>query len=491
MFQSKRTVYFAAALFSILLSLFSILQKDVLNPDGICYVQSAESIKNGLHYAMNLCGQAKWPFYSVLISGVHFITSFSYENSAYLLNSLFSLVSVLTFIGIVSLLKNTKQNILLLWLAAFVILFSHILNDVRHYIIRDHGYFAFYLLAIFFLLKFFREPKWDRALAFGCFSILATLFRLEGAIFLVLVPFITFLDFRFSFWRRVKAFLQLNALSILGGIGVCVILYFLPIDALGRLHEINPHRAVKFFSVFQLKAEALAHGVLSEHAVGDARVILFFTLVVWYLYSAITNVSLIYMALVVYAWRAKLMQTARMLHIVIWAYLLINIALTAVFLTENMFISKRYLIAQSLILMLWVPFALLALVQQWKTRRSLVTLVFVLIILSSLSGVISMGHSKRYIYDAGTWLQKNMPPDAKLFSNDILVMYYSHHFGDSIFAVDKLNGTARDLSQYDYIALRVNKKDRKNASDMQKQIASQPVQVFHNSRGDEVVIYRR
>jgi hypothetical protein len=102
-----------------------------------------------------------------------------------------------------------------------------------------------------------------------------------------------------------------------------------------------------------------------------------------------------------------------------------------------------------------------------------------------------MGHSKRYIYDAGTWLQKNMPPDAKLFSNDILVMYYSHHFGDSIFAVDKLNGTARDLSQYDYIALRVNKKDRKNASDMQKQIASQPVQVFHNSRGDEVVIYRR
>lgn len=489
-FQSSRAVYLVAGFLSILLSLWVVHKTEIINPDAVCYLQSAESVPQGLHYVMHLCGQAKWPFYSVLISSVVRVTGFSYENAAYFIDGIFSLISVLSFIGIVGLLRK-NQGTTLLWLAALVILLSNVFNDVRHYIVRDHGYFAFYLVAIFFLLQFFQDRKWYTALAWGFFSILATLFRIEGAIFLVLIPWIVFLDFQQSFFARVKYFLQLNALSILGALFVGGVLLFLPSETLGRLQEINPQRAVRFISHFQNKAELMKLFILNKHAAGNEKIVLFLTLIVWYLYSAVTNVSLIYMLLVIYAWSKKLLQTLRMKHIVLWAYLVVNVGLTFIFLTENMFISKRYLIAQSLILMLWVSFALFALLQQWKTRKTAIVIVFILILVSSASGIFSLGYSKKYIRQAGDWLQQNVPPSAKLYSNDMLVMYYSHHYGDQIFDISEKMDKEKNFSQYDYLAIRVNKKDRENASRMLQEIPMQPIQVFRNSRDDQVMIFRR
>lgn len=485
MIRQSRVVYLIAGFFSILLSLWIYQQTELINPDGVCYVQSASVVKQGLHEVMHLCGQASWPFYSVLIYSAHAVTGFSFENSAYILNALLTLLSVLAFIRIVDVLSLNKKDNLILWLAAFVILFSNIFNDVRHYIIRDHGYFAFYLLSILSLLQFSKNNRWYYAVFWSISSIFATLFRIEGAVFFVLIPMVAFFDVRQAWLTRIKIFLQLNIFLIISVIILSVVLVTHPDESLGRLREINLLHALKFISVFQVKSELLKQYLFNQHAMVDPKIILFFTMIIWYLYSAISNVSLIYMILVVYAWCQRLLQAPRMMHVVLWAYLLVNVSLTAMFLAVNMFISKRYLVAQSLVLMLWVPFALSALLHQWKSRRWVMIAIAILLFLSSIGGIIEFGYSKRYIRDAGEWLQQNAAPHAKIYTNEFLVKYYSHHFGKEIFnPIDQ--DEKIDVAQYDYIAIRQNKKNKKLQS-----IPLTPVQIFQNSRGDEVIIYRR
>ncbi len=484
MIQSSRFIYFIAGFVSILLSCWIFQQTELINSDGVCYVESAALMNQGLHQAMHLCGQAEWPFYSILIFSVHAITNFSFENSAYFLNALLTLMSVLIFIRIVDVLRLNKKGNLILWLAAFVILFSNIFNDVRHYIVRDHGYFSFYLLAILSLLQFFRNYKWYYALWWGFASIIAMLFRIEGAVFFVLIPIIAFFDVKYPFLHRLKSFLQLNIFLIVSVIILSVMFLFYSDEALGRLREINSNHALMFIAVFQAKSAVFKQFLFNRHAMVDPHIILFFTLIMWYLYSVVSNVSFIYMILIIYAWCKRLLKAQPMMHVVMWSYLSLNVALTALFLAAHMFLSKRYLVAESLVLMLWVPFALAAILSQWQSRKWIVIIVATLLAFSSIGGLVEFGYSKRYIRDAGNWLQQHVPANAKLYTNDFLIKYYSKHFGNDIFA--NISDAKIDVENYDYIAIRQNKKNKKT-----QQIPLEPIQTFQNSRGDQVIIYRR
>src|SRR3990167_7645795 len=90
-------VYLTAASLSIILSCWAALRESVVNPDAICYLQSAAAMSSGLKAAMHLCPQAMWPFYSMLIYGVVSITHLSWVTAAYFLNGFFSCISVLMF----------------------------------------------------------------------------------------------------------------------------------------------------------------------------------------------------------------------------------------------------------------------------------------------------------------------------------------------------------------------------------------------------------
>src|SRR5579862_1633069 len=103
---ARYPVYLIAALLSMACSIWISSREMVINPDAICYLQSAAAMKDNFHFAMNLCGQAKWPFYSLLIAGFVQVTQFSYETSAYLINGFFSLLTVLVFMRIIAFLTE-------------------------------------------------------------------------------------------------------------------------------------------------------------------------------------------------------------------------------------------------------------------------------------------------------------------------------------------------------------------------------------------------
>src|SRR3990167_7912644 len=206
-YQRERFLYCFAIIISILLSLSMNMSRPLVNPDAICYLSSAESMgEYGIKAAMQLCGQAKWPFYSMLIYGFVTMSHLSYVIAAYILDGFFSLFSVVMFILIVKKLGGSRR---VLWLAAMVILLSHQFNNVREYIIRDHGFWAFYLTSLFLLLRYFQTPSYLGAFLWSLSLLIATLFRLEGLFFLVLLPFLSWGILSYSLRARAQHFLLL------------------------------------------------------------------------------------------------------------------------------------------------------------------------------------------------------------------------------------------------------------------------------------------
>jgi hypothetical protein len=500
-YQREGLLYVVAMLASVLISCWVSLRETVVNPDAICYLLSAETIaKSGLIAGMQTCGQAAWPFYSLLLYGFVQLTHVSYEIAAYLLDGFFSMLSVVTFIAII---KECGGAGRVLWLAAAVMLLSHEFNSVRQYIVRDHGFWAFYLISILCLLRYFRDPRWMKAIAWSVSLAIAALFRVEGAFFLLALPFLAFVGVRDSWMRRLTAFVSLQLLSI----AVCLLiagwLALHPeetIAKLGRLHEVVDRLqsvAVTMAYRFQTTKLAFAQYILVPESARDAGLVLSLTLGVWYLVSVLVNLSWAYGFLVLYAWFTHAASLSRAAILVLSGYLLINLAITFTFFAEHLFLSKRYLIAFSLVFMIWAPFALEKLLQQRPVLRDRALLILVVfgIFISSLGGLFNFGYSKRYIRDAGVWLAQNVPANESLYSNSGQVMYYSKHFEEGFYKSSyRYNHTniakTDDWKHYHYIALRLGVHESNGLLTALENSRLQPMQEFANKRGDRVVIYK-
>ncbi len=476
--------YYVAIFASLLLSFWLDYRETVINPDAICYLLSAKSISTiGIKGAMQLCNQARWPFYPFLIHAFAQITLFSHLISAYILNALFTLLTVTSFILIVKILGGNRRT---LWLAAGVILLAHTFNDVRESIIRDHGFWGFYLLSCWLLLRYVAKPQLSTAVMWSASLIIATLFRIEGAIFLLFLPFVMVFRFRYFIYLH----LPLIILCLLGGSWLLLYHHY-SIDQLSRVGEmINEFRQGIFLITDRLLSMKtnLAQYVLTSDSYHDASVVLIIMMISWYLVSVMSNLTWIYTILVAYAWYHLSIRSK-----VLTAYIIINIIITFGFLLQHVFLSNRYLIALSLILMLWVPFALNNLFEQRNRLCAYAAVFFIMIF--SLGGIFDFGYSKLYIHQGGDWIAANVPATASLYANDYQLMYYSKHFGNQIFDVlpnyTKLNAVMNSKwKQYDYIALRIGHEKENQWKIVQQEINRVPVAEFQNKRGDRVVVYK-
>ncbi|MFZ2316158.1 MAG: phospholipid carrier-dependent glycosyltransferase [Gammaproteobacteria bacterium] len=500
-YQQSWFMYAVAAAISLLFSIIVNAQEVVINSDAICYLGSAETIgKLGLKAAMQLCDQAKWPLYSLLIYGTSKILFVTPTFAAQIINALLSVLSVSAFILIVKELGGTTR---VQWLAAGVILLSHEFNSVREYIVRDHGFWAFYLLSIWLVLKYFRRPRGLVALAWNVSLMIATLFRIEGVIFLLAIPCLSWLCFRYSCFQRAKFFFTLYTPIILMGVLISAWLLIHPqqtLQALGRVSEVTnqfQHGFSMMLERYRTTEANLAQHVLTSDSAKEAGMVLFAMLIAWYIVAVWANVSWVYGGLIIYAWWRRAAAWSNTSTLMVAGYIFVNLIITLSFLLEHLFLSKRYLIALSLVLMLYVPFALNDL---WERRRDLhnrvmLSIACFFILISALGGILDFGHSKQYIRDAGRWLDHNVPSQASLYSNDYHVMYYSHHFGNAIFQTIRNNWRIETIAddkwqQFDYLALRLGSHDDPAIIAVTKKINTAPIETFSNKRGDRVVIYK-
>lgn len=496
--QRSSYLYISVLIASALLSLWFNSRQSVINPDAICYLLSAEEIgQSGLQSAMHLCPQAMWPFYSVLIHTIVQFTHLSFLHAAYLIDGMFTALSVITFVVIIKELGGTQR---VLWLAAIVILLAHQFNLLRPEIIRDHGFWAFYLVSILSLLRFFKQPHWQHAIVWSASLFAATLFRMEGAIFLLTLPVLSFFQGDQPWSSRFICFFQLNCIMIMVGVMIMGWIMVHPLhvsDQLGRIPEVMNQLQHAFTIIterYQTTKAAISTHLLSHVSVRDANLVVILLLSSWYLVSLMTNLSAIYTFLVIYAWVSVSTHFSRSARSVLWGYGLINFIVTFGFFAGYQFLAKRYLIAFSFILMLFVPFALEKIITSRK-RYVWRWPVALFILISAAGGLFHFGHSKNHIRQAGDWLAEHISLDAKLYTNDYQIMYYSKHFGKNIFQKHREYQDANVIAdghwkQYDYLALLTSKDETNKLSAMMQEIHLLPKEIFVNNRGDQIYIYQ-
>jgi hypothetical protein len=124
-----------AVIISLLLSILAVITDDVINSDGVLYVEMAEAfLEGGLAGAANLYN---WPLYSVLAAIISQITTLSILHSFYVLNALLFTLVVDACICLCS-QRITQYRQLII--ASIVLLCFYSVNEYRDYIIRDAGY---------------------------------------------------------------------------------------------------------------------------------------------------------------------------------------------------------------------------------------------------------------------------------------------------------------------------------------------------------------
>jgi hypothetical protein len=498
--DNKTTLLYVIALFiSFMISTWVDVREAVINPDGICYLFSAEIVgTEGIEAAMHLCPQAKWPFYSLLIYGMSAVTHLDALNAAFVLDALLSCFTVAAFIAIA---KQLGGNLRVMIFAAAVILLSHEFNILRQDVIRDHGFWAAYLISMWCLLRFFATRAFSMAIWFSVSLIVATCFRIEGAIFLLALPFAAWFERGQSFTKRLSAFIQLNSVLIVGSAVVGSYLATHPdyLNQLGRLPEVvrQLHSGLEMMiGKYQSTREAVSHAVLTHASMRDAGLVVVLLMLAWYIVNVIGNLSLVYSFLVIYAWFTRAVKFVTPGKLVVASYLFVNVFVTFGFFAENHFLAKRYLIAMSLVLMLWVPFILDYLYTSKRSlHRILLAVTGMVIVVSGIASLFHFGHSKLYIRQAGDWLATNIPIDAKIYTNDYQLMYYSQHIGKHIFEKYEQFKDVHVIADgrwqaYDYLALiRGTEGDHETAMIMQE-LHMAPIAVFVSSNGSHIYIYK-
>src|SRR5262249_42035397 len=144
-----RRIFVAAAVLSLLLSLWAVWAQFIPNPDAALYLRSAEQFADG-KWTEGI-GTFRWPFYSLLIAAMMTVTGLKAFVAAEILNALLAAVATVAFIALVGRLSNGDR--LTVICAAFVILLQPHLAGDRPSVIRDNGYLAFFVVSLYLVAR--------------------------------------------------------------------------------------------------------------------------------------------------------------------------------------------------------------------------------------------------------------------------------------------------------------------------------------------------
>ncbi len=472
-----------AAAVAVLVSIaFAALMGDVINRDGITYINTAKAfLDRGGSAAMKVYN---WPAYPILFGTLSHWTGLTFETSARIVNAVCILVLVDSFIRLHCKLEGSTAKP---WVAALVILafppFGHRLD-----IMRDWGYLAFAMASFVPLQEFWsdRRGRVRDALGWQLWMFAAVLFRIEAVAMVALTPLV-FL-FQDTEWpARIRKTLILAswiapvaltaaALSAAGQIPV------------GKLAEVLTYADPgSVFVKFNETAQFIATG-LNKYSDDFAGIILAGGLVTIVGWMTIDNIGLL-AAPILWGMFAYARPTFRQYGPIYW--LLAITALTLlIFLATNLVIVSRYAMLTSLLAMLFSSSYIGRIQEHARESSAAVKSLWRLVVAGLVTGLLitisALPDYKAYIAEAGVWLQDNTPPGSTLITNDSLINYYSHRpLGprlDSLVKVaEKMHGTPTPY----YLALRL--KD-KQINEARRLVQREPVAVFHSSRAKEGLV---
>lgn len=474
--------YGLAVIVSLIFSAMASLHH-VPNQDGVLYLMTGRTfLQQGFSAAHQMY---VWPFYPILIALTAKFIHLPLLITAYLINSLLIALLVVSFMMLV--VELTDRS-LIGWAALIILCYTE-LNNHRYYIIRDFGYWAFFLQTVYWTILFYLSGKWRYAIMMAISVILAALFRVEGIVIAALLPCFALL--RPIPWRqRVQAVLMCYGVLIVITLIMVLLGHHWGLINAQRLHGIVD---------WAQETHHLDHTFIGEHSVQLATLlgpdfpahyattVLVGGLLCFWLHLLLDTITLPYVVLIGYAWyaRLKLKHTA-----VILAFLGINLAIVGLFLGVHGFLTSRYVMPMALLL---IPYGCLsvAVFAQGHTlpKRYFITLLAVLILLG-IGSNLPFGPSQQYLKQAGEWIQYNTPATARIFTNDNRIAFYGNlGWRDSFHNANLIEALpASQRHQYDYFVVELPHAPNALRTEVFASLGSPTVQ-FENRRGDGAYVF--
>jgi 4-amino-4-deoxy-L-arabinose transferase-like glycosyltransferase len=426
--QRPALLYGCTIIFSLLLSLAAVLGDDVINRDAISYLMAADAYReSGLS---GLQAHYNWPLFPLLIALTGSALGIGSLAAAYLLQALLSTLVCVAFIALVAwLFRNTA----LTWLAAFTILFYPELNNIRPDIIREQGYAAFLLGAVYCTLRYVSAPALRWAVGLAISIALATLFRIEGALMALCLPLLTLLDRDRPLRRRLTRTAALYGLAAAPfGIGAAVwlVLGFDEPWAAGKLQEASGFVA-DLGGPFLERLSARAGQVETEVFEGPydnwGLVALVGGSMTVVLYRFVTGIGIVALGLALYGLpRCPVRERRIVLFLVV-----VSLLAPMFFALDRGFVTSRYLLPASFAVLLLAPLGAARLIEVFRNARrgraraiaaALIATLALALVIDSLR---EFRTDKRHLKAAGEWLEANSQPGDAILTDSSRVAYYS------------------------------------------------------------------
>lgn len=440
-------------LVSFLLSVLAVVTDDIINADGILYVNMAEAyLEGGLSASAELYN---WPFFAILTALVSKLLFIPLEASAYLINIAFYvwLTDILLLISH-SFLPTLRHTIV----AGLLILSFYTLNEYRDFIIRDVGYWSLSFLALWQFLKFERTLLTRYLFSWQVFAIMAILFRVEGTVILAAMPLYLFLMPNHSITRKLKYTAIAYSLPVMAALSVTFV-YVLSSGysaAFGKLNNILYYADVNaFLSDYQENISYIADHVMAKIAPDQAPLFYNSGLVGMLTSEIIAGLSIGFIVILLMSYLQKSSAPPSSQNKLFIFFLLINFLILTVFIYQQQFMSTRYCMMAILTLfLLLLPRLSHYILLIWDKRWNVSAVIILLLLIYSVGDAFHHTSSKTYIKTTAAWGAKSLPDGADVITNDHFIKYYfeQNHGSSSIKLKTALSSPEKIMSA-DYLIL--------------------------------------
>lgn len=424
----------------LLLSLIGVLiatqinyiQHGWINNDSVIYFEAARLFAAGeWQEGYNIFS---WPLYSALIALIHKLTTLNIHLSAQVLNVILFGITTASFLKLVQLAGGENKVIL----AGSLILFSsqYVVGDVLQMLLRDQGFWAFFLTSLVFFIRFYKTGRLSDALLWQIFIMLATLFRIEAITYLFLLPLVLLAKNNCAFKEKIQAFLKSHILNITGAFLISILLLTssdFSIDNMGRLREIftwNLYTELteKLLARSELMATQVLGPFLDEFAVEGLIVTFLFVMVA----KTLSTTGWISAGLAFLTIRSHYRFINPESWQVLKASMLIATLNMALIVMKVFVLSGRYVVALALLLMVLASFYLSHAFKYMqsksdrdKSKKWLLVAVIVIMTLGAIKNILPKKEGYNYQQDAVAWLKQHNSDNLPVFSNDSRIKYYA------------------------------------------------------------------
>lgn len=408
------------------------IQHGWINSDSVLYFESARLFVDGQwKEAIQVWN---WPLYPVLIAAIHKTTSLGIHTSAQVLNVLFFGLATFSFIQIICLAGGRQ----LAMAAGALILFSsqYIVADVLEMLMRDEGFWAFYLSGLVFFIRFIQYHRIQDAIVWQLCAIVATLFRIEGITYLVLLPTLFFFSFDISIKERFRCYLASHSVNIFLAIGLILAIALsgdLSIKNFGRLQEVftlnlYDELTEKLFSMSKVMSDQVLGKYLEEFAV-PSLLLTFVYIIVYKVISATGFVNVILAGLTIKNRQSLLEPKA---YSVLRLAIIISLINMALIITKVFVLSGRYVLGLSWLLIVLAALYLGYLLQHLKSihlhkikLKGLIYVIIIVMMLGIIKNVLPKADGYNYMQEAATWINDNNTENAPVFYDETRTRFHA------------------------------------------------------------------